>query len=249
MVESALRGLAKLLDDRRESLRERFGEASPWWLPGAVEDNVFDRLVDGARLLIGSIEADPHHELRTELDVRLRELADRLQHDPELAERAHEIVAGVMASPDVRAWTRSLWTDLVTAVKAQASSSTGRTDAPPPVLRAKIAETIETMAGRLREDPALQARLTDAIEAGVQQVTANHQDEISSLVSATIARWDAQETSDKLELLLGPRPAVHPGERDDRRWARRPGAARHRGGAAVTPGQSSARNRWASPTQ
>ena len=34
-------------------------------------------------------------------------------------------------------------------------------------------------------------------------MAANHRDEISSLISATIARWDADETSDSLELLLG----------------------------------------------
>jgi uncharacterized membrane-anchored protein YjiN (DUF445 family) len=37
----------------------------------------------------------------------------------------------------------------------------------------------------------------------VRYVATNHRSEISALISATIARWDAQETSDKLELLLG----------------------------------------------
>jgi uncharacterized membrane-anchored protein YjiN (DUF445 family) len=201
MVESALQALVRILDERRDSLRARFGEASPWWLPGAAEDRIFDRLLDGARLLIGTVAADPDHELRVELDVRLRELADRLQHDPVLADRAREVLASVVASPDVRAWTRSLWTDMVAGVAAQATPTAPGDE--PPILRTRLAEAIVAMAGQLGSDPALQARLLAAVEAGVEQVTSNYQEEISSLISATVARWDAEETSDKLELLLG----------------------------------------------
>jgi uncharacterized membrane-anchored protein YjiN (DUF445 family) len=57
---------------------------------------------------------------------------------------------------------------------------------------------------RLANDPALQAKADEVIEAGIRYVTANFRTEITGLVSGTIARWDADETSDKLELLLGP---------------------------------------------
>jgi uncharacterized membrane-anchored protein YjiN (DUF445 family) len=39
---------------------------------------------------------------------------------------------------------------------------------------------------------------------GVTYVVERFQGEIVSLVSGTIERWDAEETSDRLELLLGP---------------------------------------------
>ena len=42
------------------------------------------------------------------------------------------------------------------------------------------------------------------VDSGVGSVVAHFQDELASLVSGTIARWDADETSRRLELLLGP---------------------------------------------
>ncbi len=42
-----------------------------------------------------------------------------------------------------------------------------------------------------------------AAETAVRYVTEHHAREISDLISATVSRWDAEETSDKLELLLG----------------------------------------------
>jgi uncharacterized membrane-anchored protein YjiN (DUF445 family) len=190
-VDALLRGAGTFLDEQREALRNRFGDASPWWLPGAVEDRVFDRIVDGVRLLLAAVAADPQHDLRRQLDARLRTLADRLEHEPALAQRAEDLVGELLASPDVRAWTRTLWDDLKASLRDR------------PDLQARVARAVAAIGGRLAEDEALQRRLEEAVEAGVRHVADHHRDEISSLISATIARWDADETSDKLELLLG----------------------------------------------
>jgi uncharacterized membrane-anchored protein YjiN (DUF445 family) len=56
---------------------------------------------------------------------------------------------------------------------------------------------------RLCADPLLQQKADEVIEAGIHYVTTNFSEEITGLVSGTIARWDPEETSDKLELLLG----------------------------------------------
>ena len=197
MVDGILKGAVTFLDEQREPLRARFGEASPWWLPGALEDRFFDRLIDGARMLLASVAVDPDHEMRAELDVRLQTLADRLQYESELATKAEALVAEALASPDVRAWTRSLWTDLKASLQVQVDDPASST------LRPRIAEAVMAIGGRLAADPVLQARLSGAAESAVRYVATQHRSEVSALISSTIARWDAQETSDKLELLLG----------------------------------------------
>ena len=197
MVDAVLKGAVTFLDEQREPLRARFGDASPWWLPGALEDRFFDRLIDGARMLLASVAADPNHEMRGELDARLRILADRLQHEPELAAKAEALVAEALASPDVRGWTRSLWTDLKSTLRVQVDDPDSST------LRPRIAEAVVAIGGRLADDAVLQSRLSGAAESAVRYVATHHRSEISSLISSTISRWDAQETSDKLELLLG----------------------------------------------
>ena len=196
LVDATLRGTMKFLEEQREPLRVRFGQASPWWLPGAVEDRIFDRIIDGALLLLASIAADPDHEIRAQLDDRLRQLAARLEHEPETADKVQVAVTDILAHPDVRAWTRRLWTDAKAALHVHLDDDQSR-------LRAGLADVVITVGGRLAEDEALQARLAGAAETGVRYVTEHHGDEISSLVSATIARWNAEETSSKLELLLG----------------------------------------------
>ena len=197
LVEAALTAVMTFLDEQREPLRARFGQKSPWWLPGALEDRVFDRMIDGGRLLLGSVIADPNHDLRRQLDERLATLADRLEHEPEMAARAAGVVDDLLGSPEVRGWTRQLWTDLTAALRRELEAG------PDGRIGGRIAETVIALGGRLADDPVLQRRLEGAVESAVRFVATNHRDEISALVSATVARWDAVEASDKLELLLG----------------------------------------------
>src|SRR5687768_1685849 len=47
VLDAMLGGAARLLDENRDELHRRFAHESPWWLPGAVEDRIFERLLDG----------------------------------------------------------------------------------------------------------------------------------------------------------------------------------------------------------
>ena len=53
-------------------------------------------------------------------------------------------------------------------------------------------------------DPDLAASAQRGLDAVVRLVLERFDDELAALVSGTIGRWDAVETSRRLELLLGP---------------------------------------------
>jgi uncharacterized membrane-anchored protein YjiN (DUF445 family) len=197
LVDAGIRGLDKYLDEHRTELQMRFGEQSPWWLPNAVEDRIFDRLVDGFRNLLSQMAADPDHELRRAIDERLVGLAHELETSPELRARADKLKHDLLEHPAVREWVVSLWADAKRQLRAQA-------DDPDSELRARIAQAIAAAGGRLAEDAALSGRVNDAIESGARYVATQFSDEIGKIVTTTIERWDAQETARRLELLLGP---------------------------------------------
>jgi uncharacterized membrane-anchored protein YjiN (DUF445 family) len=197
LFDAALRGIERFLDENRETLRDRFGQESPWWLPNAAQDHIFDRLLDGFGDYLHAVNDDPNHELRAQFDRRLDDLAERLLHSPELRARGEQLKHEVLAYPELRTWTASVWSDLKAMLREQASD-------PGSELRRRVTSAVVSAGARLANDPALQAKADEVIEAGIRYVTANFRTEITGLVSGTIARWDADETSDKLELLLGP---------------------------------------------
>jgi uncharacterized membrane-anchored protein YjiN (DUF445 family) len=196
LFTSILVGIEHTLEDNRESLRTRFGQESPWWLPDAAQDRIFDRLLDGFCAFLHDVNADPDHELRRRFDEWVASFTERLDTSPELAARADELKRELLAHPDLRRWTASLWTDLKAGLRVQAADSSSP-------LRARVADGLRAAGHRLRDDPELTRTADDLAERVVRLVAERFHDEIGSLVTATISRWDAAETSDKLELLLG----------------------------------------------
>jgi uncharacterized membrane-anchored protein YjiN (DUF445 family) len=70
-------------------------------------------------------------------------------------------------------------------------------------LRRRIADGVQALGRRLCEDEALQAKAEEMIEQAVAYLAEHFHDELAELISGTVERWDASETSSKLELLLG----------------------------------------------
>jgi len=197
LLDVLLRGLDRFLTDNRESLRRRFGDESPWWLPEAADDRIFERLLEGARAVLREIIRNPDHELRRDFDAKVRQLVEDLQTDPELRARGEDLKHDLLDQPELRAWVAGVWTDLKAGLRAQA-------DDPDSELRRRLAATLVALGQRLRDDSALAGRVEDAVETGVRYVSDQFSDEIGAMVSGTIARWDGRETADRLELLLGP---------------------------------------------
>jgi uncharacterized membrane-anchored protein YjiN (DUF445 family) len=197
LLEVVLRAVDRFLTENRASLRARFGTESPWWLPEAAEDRVFERLLDGARAVLGEVADNPNHELRVDFDARVRHLVDDLQTSPEMRARGEELKHELLSQPELRAWVADVWTDLKAGLRAQAGD-------PDSEVRHRLADTVAAIGQRLLDDPALAARVENGIEAGVRYVADQFSDEIATMVSGTVSRWDGRETSDRLELLLGP---------------------------------------------
>ncbi|HEY8526266.1 MAG TPA: DUF445 domain-containing protein [Acidimicrobiales bacterium] len=197
LVDAVLRGVDRYLQDHQASLRARFAAETPWWLPESVEERLFLRLIDGARRFVHDAAANPHHELRREADARVRRLVDELQTSEEMRARGEELKAELLAHPELRTWAAGVWQDVKAGLRAQSAD-------PGSELRRRLAEGVQALGQRLRDDPALAERTEKAIEAGARYVSERYDEEVAAMVSNTIARWDGRETADRLELLLGP---------------------------------------------
>jgi uncharacterized membrane-anchored protein YjiN (DUF445 family) len=197
LFDVVLRGLDTFLEDNRETLRQRFALDSPWWLPGAAEDRIFERLLDGVRRLLDDVNDNPEHEVRAHVTAWANDLADRLETSPELTARGDQLKRELLEHPELRKWSASMWTDLKARIRAEAGDEQS-------ALHRRVAGAVRSFGARLRDDATLQAKADEIAVSAVRYVADHFHDEIGSLVTSTVARWDADETSHKLELLLGP---------------------------------------------
>jgi uncharacterized membrane-anchored protein YjiN (DUF445 family) len=197
LIEAGLRSLSSYLGTHGSDLHRRLGSSSPWWLPGPVEDRLFERLLQRTRKVLDEMAQHPDHPLRQQLEVGLMKFAEDLQTSDELRQRGEELKAELLGQPQIRAFAAAVWTDTKKELRAQATQ-------PGSELRTRLTDLIVQTGSRLRDDPELVASAERSLNTVVRAVLERFQDELAALVSGTIARWDARDTSRRLELLLGP---------------------------------------------
>src|SRR5262249_55958046 len=103
----------------------------------------------------------------------------------------------LLGQPQIRSFATAVWRDTKEQLRAQAAQ-------PGSELRSRLAGVIVQTGGRLRDDSELAASAQRRPAALVPAVLGRFDKELAALVSGTIARWDAVDTSRRLELLLGP---------------------------------------------
>ncbi len=197
LVEAVLGWLSRYLADHGADLHHRLGIQSPWWLPGPLEDRMVGQLLQRTRQVLDDMAANPDHPLRKQLDEGLLKLADDLQTSEDLRQRGEEIKAQLLAQPQVRSFVTNVWDDIKSTLRTQAG-------VPGSELRRWLTGLIIQTGTRLRDDPALAASAQRSVDVAVRAVLDRFAPELVALVSGTIQRWNAVETSHRLELLLGP---------------------------------------------
>ena len=196
LVEAGLRGIDTLVRENSKWLRERLGEESPWWVPDVVDDAVFARLQEAISDFIDDLIAQPEHPIRMSLTAQAAEFARRLERDPEILSRLDDLKDGLVTHPEFRAWAQSLWTDL----KAELLRGLSRPDGE---LRGRIASVLTDLGEALREDPELRARVDHWLVTFGRSVAVQGGEETARAIATTVERWDAADTSRRLELQVG----------------------------------------------
>ncbi|MFN2518669.1 MAG: DUF445 domain-containing protein [Jatrophihabitantaceae bacterium] len=195
-LTASLRGLMRFLDQNRAIFRKRLSEESPEWVPDWVDDRVFAKGFTALQSFLADVAQDESHELRKTFDTQLRAFAERLRSDPVQAERIEAAKLQLLDRPDVREWLTTLWTNLKKLIVDGAAD-------PDSDLRRSV-ESLTIRAGEaLRDDPEVGAKVDDLLQRISAHVVTHYADDIAEVISATVGRWDAEETSRRLELQVG----------------------------------------------
>jgi len=196
LFNAVLSGADSYLAGHKAELRELFEAESPRWVPDAVYRRVFDRLYTRLRQRLAAMAADPDDETRRQFEEWIASLPGRLETSPELRERGERLKRDVLGSPGLRDWSSSLWQKAKEVLRTQAAD-------PESELRRRLADALVAAGRRLGSDYRLQEGLERMVASGARALADQFHDELADLVTGTIERWDAAETSSQLELLLG----------------------------------------------
>ncbi|MDN5741228.1 DUF445 domain-containing protein [Corynebacterium casei] len=171
-------------------------ERMPTWAPrfarSMVGERVYKELVDW----VTDVKNDDDHEARHAIRRGLRNFASDLQTDPELIGRVESLKSDIMGSTPVQGAAEAIWAKAAEAIITQAETSDS-------MLREKIIELCVKWGTNIQEDPHLRESLDNRIQGAARFLADNYAPEVTNIISETIERWDADEASDKIELMVG----------------------------------------------
>jgi uncharacterized membrane-anchored protein YjiN (DUF445 family) len=196
VLSAALRGLARFLEENKVVFRAQLGDASPAWVPDWLDEKVFVRAFTGVQVFLDEVGADPRHELRRSYDARLRAYVHALRTDPETAAHVEDLKRELLEHPAVRAWSGSLWSNVKTAIVVAAAD-------PDSELRGRLITLIRDGARLLQTDPTVRELVQRQSTRMAGYVVERFAGDLADVVGSTVARWDTEETSRRIELQVG----------------------------------------------
>ena len=182
--------------DNQETVNRLVTDRSPTWVPSFVDGLVGDKVYVEILKFTRAVQSDPQHQVRQSIDKYLKELAQDLQHDPVMIARAEGVKAQVLGDPEVRELASRTWETIKTALLSAV-------DDPHSELTVKFKAAVHDFGTRLLVDPELAGKVNAWIGDAAGYLVKTYRSDIAGVITDTVARWDAEETSQKIELQVG----------------------------------------------
>ncbi|HEV7909397.1 MAG TPA: DUF445 domain-containing protein, partial [Pseudonocardiaceae bacterium] len=182
--------------DNHGTVMRVVSERAPTWSPRFVDSLLADKVYTELLNFAWAVKTDVNHPMRQAVDTFLIEFAGDLQHDPVTMQRAEQVKQQIIEHPDVQHLIDSAWG---TAKKMLLDAAQD----PSSELRKRIKEGLISFGSRLVVDDAMRQKVEGWLEGAAAYVVTNYRSEITTLITDTVERWDAEETSRKIELQVG----------------------------------------------
>jgi uncharacterized membrane-anchored protein YjiN (DUF445 family) len=182
--------------DNREKVLSLVTEQAPSWSPRFVDERIANRVYSELSRFVREVKSDPEHRVRKALDDFLLNFAGDLTSDPYTMDRADQLKRRLLEHPEVR-------TAMSNVLSTGRKLVLAAIDDPDSELRRRVSEGLASLGRRLQDDAELRTKVDGWIENAASFAVRNYRDEVSSLISETVARWDAAEASRKIELQVG----------------------------------------------
>ncbi|WP_425428785.1 DUF445 domain-containing protein [Streptomyces sparsogenes] len=184
------------LVEHNESVMEAVAGGAPGWTPRFVDKKVGERVYKELLRFVSEMRDMPAHPARGALDRFLTDFAGDLQSDTDTRTRVERLKTEVLGRGEVQDLIASAWASVRAMIVAAAEDERSE-------LRLRARAAILSLGARLATEERLRAKVDGWLEDAAVYVVTTYRDEITSLITETVAGWDAEHTSRKIEAHIG----------------------------------------------
>ncbi|WP_203135936.1 DUF445 domain-containing protein [Microbacterium sp. JZ31] len=195
-VDLAAETVEAWLEANPEAFQGLVSRRLPSWVPSIAQRLVDHTVYNEAVTFVRALRTDPAHPARRAIDGYLSRLAQNLQHDDATRGRLEQAKSTLFDSPGVRRLAAEAW-------GAAKQGLLRELEQPDSALRMRLRDALAEIGARLEEEPSLRARVDTWVTDAAVFIVDRYRHDIASLISDTVERWDPQETTEKIELMVG----------------------------------------------
>jgi uncharacterized membrane-anchored protein YjiN (DUF445 family) len=138
----------------------------------------------------------PAHPARGALDRFLTDFASDLQSDTDTRARVERLKSEVLGRGEVQDLIASAWTAVRSMIVSAAEDERSE-------LRLRVRASLLSLGARMASDRKIQGKVDSWVEGAAVYVVTTYRREITSLITDTVAGWDAEHTTRKIEAHIG----------------------------------------------
>lgn len=196
LVDFVVERCYEWIRDNYTAVSRVVSQRAPSWSPRFLDGIVADRIYNEVLAFAQAVKSDPQHQMRIALDRFLAEFALDLQNDPATIERVESIKDQIVSNTEVRTLAASAWKSIKDALVQAAEDP----DSP---LRRSVTDALVSFGEKLQQDGPMAAKVDGWVADAAGYLARNHARSITGIIDETIARWDGEATSRKIELQVG----------------------------------------------
>ncbi|CAL9292262.1 MULTISPECIES: DUF445 domain-containing protein [unclassified Streptomyces] len=179
-----------------DSVMDAVQGGAPGWTPRFVDRKVGERVYKELLRFVTEMRDMPAHPARGAIDRFLADFAADLQADTDTRARVERLKSDLVARPEVQDIIASAWGSVRAMIMSAAEDEQSE-------LRQRARASLLSLGARLTTDAQLQRKVEGWLEDAAAYVVTTYRTEITSLITDTVAGWDADQTSRKIEAHIG----------------------------------------------
>ncbi|QYF92970.1 DUF445 family protein [Massilia sp. PAMC28688] len=195
LLEKLLELIAGALEQHRPYIRQKVHDHSPRWLPKAIDEKFYERLMAGVHSTLDDIKGDDS-EWRERFQLATEELIANLATSPEYEAKLRALLDSSLGHPLFRNYVGQVWDDVRARLLAD-------TSAPDSKIAAHVEQALQSFSSALGRNETVQLKLNDWLRTFAAETIVAKREVIVDLVRRVIRSWDAETLSRKFELHVG----------------------------------------------
>jgi uncharacterized membrane-anchored protein YjiN (DUF445 family) len=195
LLEKLLGVIANALEEQRPFIRQKVHEHSPKWLPKAIDEKFYERLMAGVQTTLADIQGEDS-EWRERFQAATEDLIAKLATSPEYEDKLRALLDSSLGHPLFRGYVGQVWDDVRQRLLADTTASASQ-------LAAHIEQALRAFSSALGRNQAVQVKLNEWLRTFAAEVIVAKRELIVDLVRRVIRSWDTETLSRKFELHVG----------------------------------------------